>query len=127
MRIDELLSRYRDGTPEREYHEAFLKVLSTIEFPRSEDAGLNLLHFLQVADLVIGSVDTTCHPAAGSRHEDAMLVAAVFADVNSDPDWWLDRYRERDWQSDQQWLRYWRDRFRASRYVERVDVWIVDP
>ncbi|NMO18573.1 hypothetical protein HPC49_33180 [Pyxidicoccus fallax] len=109
---EQFLSQFPEGSSQREFHETMLGVIRSVPFPMTKRAGFALQWFLRYADVVIGDFDTRAHPAAGSNREDAELVSHVFAQVNPEPDWWLDWFRELSREElDEATFQLWREAF----------------
>ena len=116
--------RLPEGSVEREYHGAILRVLDGVEFPRSEDVALALLEILQTTDFQIGEVDSLRHPAAGSLLEDADLIACVFREVADDPGWWVVDYQHLSLEGRVRiapLVDFWAETFEQSENVSRFE------
>lgn len=119
---EDFLSQFPPGSIEREYHSTLLALINEIDFPRSEEVGLALLRFFQVADFTVGNVDTTIHPAAGSLYENAALVAWLFYTVASEPIFWIASYQNTGGVVPQRWFQFWVDQFRSHHNVTSLRV-----
>lgn len=117
----EFVQSLPDGSCEREYHSVLCNIISTIDFDDNNyDLGIGLLSFLETYDVVSQGINTVSHPAAGSRRENARLVAHFFSKVNNDASWWREELLRsldasaapsRDW---------WKREFETNKLVERV-------
>jgi hypothetical protein len=119
---EDFLGQFPPGSIEREYHGTLLGLINEIDFPRSEEVGLALLRFFQVADFTVGSVDTTIHPAAGSVYENAELVAWLFHTVDSDSVFWIASYQSAGGVVNPHWFQFWVDQLRSHPKVSLLRV-----
>ncbi len=117
---EDFLGQFSPGSIEREYHSTLSGIIQEIDFPRSEEVGLALLRFLQVADFRVGNVDTTIHPAAGSLYENAELVAWFFHEVDSEPIFWIASYQNTGGVVSQRWFQFWVDQLRNNPMVSSL-------
>ncbi|MFP2904275.1 hypothetical protein ACLESD_04215 [Pyxidicoccus sp. 3LFB2] len=108
---ERFLNQFREGSPEREYHSALLRVIRSVPYPLTERAGFALLWLLHYERLVAGSVDTWTHPIAGSSQEDAELVSHAFGRDSASV--WLARFQAMHREEfDPVWLERWRAVFK---------------
>jgi hypothetical protein len=108
------LSNFPEGSPEREYHTAVLRVIRSVPFPVTERVGFALQWVLRYEAGVAGDIDLLTHPVAGSNKEDAALVSHVFARAEACPVWWLERFDAMDRDAfDWEWIQRWKDAFKA--------------
>lgn len=91
--VEALLESLPSGSPEREYHEALVRVVSRVAFDDSSEViGFGLMNVLRDGRLVTVEVDTGSHPAAGSVDENSHLVSSLFGGVERSPAWWKANY-----------------------------------
>jgi hypothetical protein len=107
---EEFLAQFPPGSVEREYHAALLPAVRSVEFPRTERAAFALFWVLIYEQFVVNGVDLTTHPAAGSRYENAELVAHVFSSLGYDSSEWAAIFPSMSLEaSDEALIRMWRE------------------
>ncbi|RYZ38183.1 MAG: hypothetical protein EOO71_25125 [Myxococcaceae bacterium] len=116
---DRFLAQFPHGSPERQYYSTLLKVVRSVSFPVSKEAGFALLRFLDKDWVEVGEVNTLTHPVAGSVKGDAELVGHVFSVINDDPFYWYSWYLEMTWEDfDEKLIRMWVEGFSRHGKVE---------
>ncbi|MGC3969153.1 MAG: hypothetical protein QM775_17845 [Pirellulales bacterium] len=111
-----------DETPQRDYREAIMEIVSGINFDNGNVlCGLGLLTYITGGSFVGAGINVITHPDAGSLSSNAELVAEVFAPIHQSKYWWDDQLRACDPQQLKQWRDWWRDQFRNSPLVTKVD------
>lgn len=90
---DAFVQSLPSGSPEREYHEALVRVVSRVAFDDSSEViGFGLMNVLTDGRLVTDEIDTGAHPVAGSVDENSHLVSSLFGGVARAPAWWKVSY-----------------------------------